>query len=546
MAKNFEIWSPRLAEASRRALELITMAWHAGQSTDNDHAMFQLVRAGWSPDQAQKWLYEAQSKQPPLLSRGERNALTPTLAAVLAISSNPTVAQDLLDLERVVAYLHENYDPDRPQPSAAAMSTALDFSPDRLRRIAHLAGIYVNDDVVYSATEPLYWTSFDSFLQRKLPLDAPRVETVPPLPIDALVEQIQFQGIGPFRGPTTLRLSPMTVLVGPNGAGKTTTLVALWLLRNLARDGFKATESIAERIGTGVSEFMVAVTAELIRPGAASSESITWQLVVGLTAPRPALSETLRRVRPLPLDPAAAELTTFHWGTGRWRDDRGQLVEHTMLPGELALTTATSPAAHSQLLAIRQSLQRWRIKTVLPRWRRPTDPPLSAKLTLSPAFQDGSDAFDTLCQHARAVTGIKDLTRGEHGELLIQDASGEWLDAHLMSTGVVRAIDILATVFAPEPPPLIALDEIENNLHGNLAARLIDVMRSVSHRTRIVVTTHSARVLRCFQASELRLVRRNGTGSTIVGIEDDPQLRRLTEADDLGDLIEDGYFAGGM
>ena len=181
-------------------------------------------------------------------------------------------------------------------------------------------------------------------------------------------------------------------------------------------------------------------------------------------------------------DPAGGVLASFALGVGRWRDPAGRLVEHTMRAHELALTTADAPAASSQLMALRQHLLGWHVEVAtVAGWGDPA--PRSARGTI-------------------------------------------------------------ARLFAPEPPTLLAIDEIENHLHADLAARLLDVMRSVAGRTRIVVTTHSARVLRCFAPAEVRLVRRGRDGSTIVGVDDEPRLAELIRAGELGDLLQDGYLTG--
>ena len=52
-------------------------------------------------------------------------------------------------------------------------------------------------------------------------------------------------------------------------------------------------------------------------------------------------------------------------------------------------------------------------------------------------------------------------------------------------------------------------------------------MRSVSHRTQIVVTTHSARVLRAAQADEVQLCHHTPHGSVIAPLRAYPHLARL-------------------
>jgi hypothetical protein len=65
---------------------------------------------------------------------------------------------------------------------------------------------------------------------------------------------------------------------------------------------------------------------------------------------------------------------------------------------------------------------------------------------------------------------------------------------------------------------------------------------SRAHRTQIVVTTHSARVLRAAQPDEVQLCHHTPHGSVIAPLRAYPHLARLAASGDLGELIEGGHF----
>ena len=562
MATNYEIWSPRLPEASRRALSTIYGAWRAGQPTERGRLMFLLVRAGMVARDAEAWIKTACEGDEPLLklaghySALERLAhalddgapestLVPTLAATLALAANADTRADLDDLERLVAYLHAGCDADRKDVPVAEMAAALGLEPASLLRLVELTGLTRHDATVTTGIEPLYWTSFEEFLARRIKRPEPRVAPVTRLPIAASFEEVEWAGLGPFRDDTTLRLTPMTLLVGANGVGKTTALVALSWLHGLAERGLAAIDDVAQRFAADVLVTTIAATATLTRPGAAATETIMWGMSPGRAPGWVSRVEILRRIEPVASVAEDAELATMVLGTGRWRDQAGRLVEHTMRPDELALTTADSPAAQWHLMALRQSLLRWHVDVAtVARWQLHDDNDWPFD-QLSIDYLGDAARTDELRRHVHAVTGFADF----EPSMLDRPRKGGHSfgrNPRLESAGVMRAIEILAWLFAPEPPTLLAIDELENHLHADLAARLIDVMRGVSSRTQIVVTTHSARVLRCFAPAEVRLIRRGASGSTIVAVDDDPRLKRLAEAGDLADLIQDGYFAGGV
>ncbi|HVV88842.1 MAG TPA: AAA family ATPase [Kofleriaceae bacterium] len=543
---DYERWRiVTLRPTERRSLQQIYDAWREGRPIDRERALFSVVRSGASPDEARRIEHTVVSQETPALVRfAGANTMTPTLAGAITLLPSPVVQQDLDDLERLVAYLHAAYEPGRQKVSVDLVAGELGLEAAHLERLAELGELAGSPGALLVSQEALFWAPHDRFIARKLRVPPREPLRAPVLPITAEVQQVRWSGLGPFRAPTTLDLGPMTVLVGANGAGKTTALAALDTLRTIALEGLGGIAAHRARVRADADELVLAAVMELERPGAPAGETVEWQLVASpLDRAR---SETLQRVQPLN---RVGELASFDRGTGRWTDASGRLVEHTMRADQLALTTATEPAAQWQLIAMRGSVARWRIELATPQPAFGADLTTSAAEVAHPwrAYLRDPQAFDRLREHVRQVTGLRDVSLADKTSMLaLEDASGVWVPVSAASTGIVRVVELLAWLLAPEPPPLLAVDELEQHLHGDLAARLIDVMRSVSHRTRIVVTTHSARVLRCFQPAEVRLVRRDGRGSSIVAVDREPRLRRLLESGDLGDLIQDGYFAGSV
>ena len=60
-----------------------------------------------------------------------------------------------------------------------------------------------------------------------------------------------------------------------------------------------------------------------------------------------------------------------------------------------------------------------------------------------------------------------------------------------LSDGTIRFIAILATLLAPEPPPLVCIEQPELGLHPDAVALIGELLIEASERMQLIVTTHS-------------------------------------------------------
>ncbi|MBL8624344.1 MAG: ATP-binding protein [Myxococcales bacterium] len=539
MYSGYENWmTSGLDDLQRQALWLVYSAWRQGKPIDQQRAIFQLKREGADVHAAADALAGLINGQPDLAllhRRPGEDHLTPTIAAAIHLRDRAEAAADLEVLEALAVHLHATYDPECTSLPIADLATKLQISQPRLLQVIDLWKGPVQERL---GVEPdaLFWTSYDRFLRRVIGAPAASRTSAPrdrsaPLPIDVSVRQVRWMNIGPFARATTLGLGAMTFVVGANAAGKTTALAALAALRDVALHGLAGIHGLDGRLRADADDVLLAVDAALRRPLSVADDAtaMTWQLVAGRAGRLHARSETARVGRD--------ELASFERGTGRWRDSVGTMVEHTMSPDVLALHMATTPVHHWPLIALRQQVRRWWIELAPP--ARSSDALAAVHDLRWAPFRRDPEALQALRDVAQQVAGIRDLV--VHRDVEIDDGRHRG-PIDVMPRGVVRVVELLAVLFAPDPPPLVAIDEIENHLHGDLALRLLEVMRSVSHRTQVVVTTHSARVLRAAHLDEVQLCHRTPHGSAIAPLRVYPHLARLAASGDLGELIEGGHF----
>ena len=129
--------------------------------------------------------------------------------------------------------------------------------------------------------------------------------------------------------------------------------------------------------------------------------------------------------------------------------------------------------------------------------------------------KDSPDDWGDICELlAIAVPGIAGVeARKRHGELTLEfllnlHGGKARLDASLMSDGTLRALGILVAAYQRPAPSLMVIEEPEASIHPGALGVILDVLRSASRSSQIVVTTHSPEILdaKWIRDRHLRLV----------------------------------------
>ncbi|MCY4343527.1 MAG: AAA family ATPase [Gammaproteobacteria bacterium] len=111
------------------------------------------------------------------------------------------------------------------------------------------------------------------------------------------------------------------------------------------------------------------------------------------------------------------------------------------------------------------------------------------------------------------------------------------IPATRLSDGTLRFIAILAVLLAPEPPPLVCLEEPELGLHPDAVALVAEVLKTSAQQMQLLVTTHSDALVAALsdQPDALVACEREGAGTTLRRLDTD-QLSELLKDYTLGDL----------
>lgn len=111
------------------------------------------------------------------------------------------------------------------------------------------------------------------------------------------------------------------------------------------------------------------------------------------------------------------------------------------------------------------------------------------------------------------------------------------IPATRLSDGTMRFVALLATLLAPEPPPLVCIEEPELGLHPDAMAIIAEILLDASHRMQLIVTTHSDALVSALSEYPKTVVtcERIG-GSTKLSRLDPEHLSYWLEKYRLGDL----------
>jgi predicted ATPase len=141
---------------------------------------------------------------------------------------------------------------------------------------------------------------------------------------------------------------------------------------------------------------------------------------------------------------------------------------------------------------------------------------------------------------ARIIPSLQDtntITIQQVGSYLVvrlNHADGSSFDLALESDGTLRVLGLLTALYQSPALPLIGIEEPELYIHPHALAVLNDVLLEASHRSQIILTTHSPDMISRFPADSLRIVELD-QGVTQIG--------RVRE--DQRQIIHDQLFSGG-
>jgi len=133
------------------------------------------------------------------------------------------------------------------------------------------------------------------------------------------------------------------------------------------------------------------------------------------------------------------------------------------------------------------------------------------------------DLVDALAKLTGDISDIK--VSKAAGYLVAQfrhgaNSRGKWFDAGQESDGTLRVAGILTALLQEPSLPLIGVEEPELTVHPGVLPLLLDFLKEASHRSQVVITTHSPELLDLVSVDDVRIVERNEDGTRVTRMLD--------------------------
>jgi predicted ATPase len=328
----------------------------------------------------------------------------------------------------------------------------------------------------------------------------------------AVIASVVFRNFKALRQ-TQLTLAPFNLVLGPNGSGKTSLIQALLRLRQ------RAVLPLAEE-GSNEDE----------RPEAA-------EISFRFNPPFDGLEAELRCEGDLSCDllrvvPRLAGEGIDDWPKLRQRLSRlrAYTFEHEAIARAVGVSEAGTLASDGGNLA-----------AVLTQWEQAG----------GATWQDYQAEVTRLLTEYDAV-GTRAEAGGRVQVALRLAHNGEWLTASDLSQGTLYLLAGLALAHDPDPPPIVAVEEIDRGIHPRLLRDVRDALyrlsypaeQGVTNRSpvQVIATTHSPYLLDLFREhpEEVIFADKRGVAATFTRLVDREDLAELLTEGALGDM----WFAG--
>ena len=333
-----------------------------------------------------------------------------------------------------------------------------------------------------------------------------------------MIESIEFTNFKALRK-TTLPLSPFTLLLGPNGSGKSSVLQAL--------------QGVAASQGTGM----------------------VWSSLMSITAEdRTAPVEVKLRLR---LNKRLI-IVTCHWhpsgqGSKQFNFEDGTVLQTNELTLPLQWLTRMqiytlefSAITHAVAVNSGASLQ-------------PNGFGLAA--VLDDLKDNHPERWELLLAELRRWLPEYDYIlfdkpqQGSKGIVLRTKKGGHRIPAKDLSQGTLIALALLTLAYLPDPPSLVALEEIDRGLHPRLLRHLQDALYRLSYPEssgvarppiQVIATTHSPYLLDMYRdhPEEIVLAQKEGLEVEMQRLTDIPHYEEILGDSPLSEVWYSGVLGG--
>lgn len=318
----------------------------------------------------------------------------------------------------------------------------------------------------------------------------------------------------------TLNFRDLTIIVGANATGKSNCLGALAIFCRFVKAGSPPPKKFAESLLTVNAQENLAFDLSLTE----EKKPIRYQLSL--------LAEQGKYIfgqEKLTIDDVIVIDNPKPAEQGIVRDEDGENSQiYQSQDGALALKVAGNFGKKPVTVMLSEFIQNWKFYDFDPAQMRRRVSPLKFYLEyiedndnqapdmdtdgefiadqLIYYYQNKQDFFELINVKLQYILGIsiKVLEEASSSTIQVWESENHAVKFSSLSDGTLRIIAYCALLYQDDLPPLIAIEEPERNLHPALLIKLAAILKELSQRTQLIVTTHSSQFLDCFTPEELK------------------------------------------
>ena len=359
-------------------------------------------------------------------------------------------------------------------------------------------------------------------------------------------------------GDVHLNFRNLTIIVGANSSGKSSCLESLNILREIIKQG-KTFPSRHIENDIRESQNSVGIFFQvLIQDKQEVDYSLNLILEREVEENLVILSENLKI--------GETQIISVIRGEGEVRDEdnRGGKQIYRATPDTIALSSTGSFGIKPITLSVAEFIKHWEFYDLDPESMRSYGKFMASR---SPTFADNPNILDIygyqlkgllqrwatdknnqtfieIADEVRRYLNVNLVVREQKKDtrdIKVIESNGSEIPFRNLSDGTLRMIGYISLLYLSHLPTLIAIEEPERNLHPAILTDLASILKRLSQKAQVVITTHSSQLLDCFNLEDIAndvsviLVRKHPeSGTEAIGLD-----KLSQDCDGLRDWMQD-------
>jgi len=321
-------------------------------------------------------------------------------------------------------------------------------------------------------------------------------------------------------GDVHLDFRNLTIIVGANSSGKSNCLESLRLLRDIIKNGKTPLSRNIEddiRKGEDITGILLQV---LIKDIKKVDYSLNLVLETESKENSAILSEQLKVGK--------TKIISVTKGKGEVRDEDSQGLRqpYRSTSDKVALSSTGSFGIKPITLRVADFIKQWEFYDLDPDNIRDYGEFMSLRdelvvdnpnildisgLELQGLLQhwasdESNQTFEEIADEVKKSLNVDLIIREQkkgRQVVKVKESDGSEIPFGNLSDGTLRMIGYISLLYSSHIPTLIAIEEPERNLHPSILTDLASILKRLSQKTQVVITTHSSQLLDCFSRQDI-------------------------------------------